>query len=368
MDSQLTLDLVEPRMSIGKKIYLVLIFAALSAVLVSSYLFTEISPLKLYEKRGNAWSYLFGKELKESDKEQAMSRAERYPKIAVMEEARAQIKSEFKKADKPLPGFMEMQKLISLKSEKILMEMTEKEKTQIINNEYKRILNDKKGGYFPPETSLSSINSYLKSLLETIAMAIWGTIIALIIAIPASYFAAKNTLELIIQGESTFFKYLRYSLHFGSRRILDFCRGFNEFVMALILVAVIGLGPFAGVLSLAIHTFGILGKVFSESIEAVDKGEIEGVLASGASPFQVIRFGVMPQIMPTVVSYTLLRFESNVRSATILGFVGAGGIGFLMFDKINGYLYKEVCTMMIIVIFSVTIIDYLCGKLRGRFI
>jgi phosphonate transport system permease protein len=137
--------------------------------------------------------------------------------------------------------------------------------------------------------------------------------------------------------------------------------------MALIFVAVIGLGPYAGVLALAIHTFGILGKVFSEAIEQIEPGQVEAVTASGAGPAQIMAFSVIPQVMPLIVSYTLLRFESNVRSATILGFVGAGGIGFLMFDKINGYLYREVCTMMIMVIVSVTLIDYLCGILRRRF-
>lgn len=368
MNSELTLASVEPKLGLNQKIYLGILFTITAVILVSSYLWTEISPIKLYEKKDNAWSYLFGKELTQVEKDNARERAKRYPKIVVMEEARQDVKSEYEEKGKELPGFMEMQKLISKRSETILLEMDDAKKEVIIDKEYQRILKDKKGGYFPPETDLTSINDYMKSLVETIAMAIWGTLIALIAAIPASYFAAKNTLALIIQGESTLSEVLRRSAHFLSRRMLDFCRGFNEFVMALILVAVIGLGPFAGILALAVHTFGILGKVFSEAIEAVDKGEIEGVLASGASPLQVIRFGVMPQIMPTIVSYTLLRFESNVRSATILGFVGAGGIGFLMYDKINGYLYKEVCTMMIIVILSVTIIDYLCGKLRNRFI
>jgi phosphonate transport system permease protein len=368
MDSDLTLSSLEPHIDIKQKLYSGVILIITAAVLISSYIWTGISPFKLYEKRGNAWSYLFGKDVTEEDKNDAMERAKRYPKIVVMEDARVQIKSEFEEQNKPLPGFMEMQRLMDDKTEIILSQMDNKTKDKIIQKEYEKILKDKKGGYFPPDTEIHNITGYLKSLVETIAMAIWGTIFALIFAIPASFFAAKNTLALIFQGESRLFSYLRGSLYFLARRCLDFCRGFNEFVMALILVAVIGLGPFAGILALAVHTFGILGKVFSESVEAVDNGEIEGVLASGASPFQVIRYGVLPQIMPTVVSYTLLRFESNVRSATILGFVGAGGIGFLMYDKINGYMYREVCTMMIIVILTVTVIDYLCGKMRRKFI
>jgi phosphonate transport system permease protein len=204
--------------------------------------------------------------------------------------------------------------------------------------------------------------------LETVAIAIWGTLLAFIVAIPLSMFAAKNTLELMVQGDGAWQRMVRWFGQFAVRRVLDFCRGFNEFVMALIFVAVIGLGPYAGVLALAIHTFGILGKVFSEAIEQIEPGQVEAVTASGAGPAQIMAFSVIPQVMPLIVSYTLLRFESNVRSATILGFVGAGGIGFLMFDKINGYLYREVCTMMIMVILSVTVIDYLCGMLRRRFV
>jgi len=138
--------------------------------------------------------------------------------------------------------------------------------------------------------------------------------------------------------------------------------------MALIFVAVIGLGPYAGILALWIHTFGVLGKVFSEQIEAIESGQVEALTSTGANPVQTIVFSVMPQVLPGLVSYTLLRFESNVRSAAILGFVGAGGIGFLIFDKLNGYLFREVCTMMIIIIMTVGVIDHFCGKIRMRFI
>jgi len=206
------------------------------------------------------------------------------------------------------------------------------------------------------------------ALLETVAIAIWGSLFAVLAAVPVSVLAATNTLEIVCQGDSRMHRAIRWFSYFVIRRFLDFCRGFNEFVMALIFVAVIGLGPFAGVLALAIHTFGVLGKVFSEAIETIDPGQVEAVMASGAGAVQVVVFSVLPQVMPLMVSYSLLRFESNVRSATILGFCGAGDIGFLMFDKLNGYLYREVATMMIMVIISVSIIDYLCGKLRNQFI
>merc|ERR1711879_658061 len=202
--------------------------------------------------------------------------------------------------------------------------MAPSEREAIVQEEYARIADEKEGGYFPPETALSHLSEYIKALIETAAIAIWGTVIAFIVAIPMAMFAASNTLELMVQGDGPRQRIIRWFGQFAARRMLDFCRGFNEFVMALIFVAVIGLGPYAGVLALAIHTFGVLGKVFSEAIEQIEPGQVEAVTASGAGPAQIMAFSVIPQVMPLIVSYTLLRFESNVRSATILGFVGAG--------------------------------------------
>jgi phosphonate transport system permease protein len=246
--------------------------------------------------------------------------------------------------------------------------MSETEKENLKEKAYQNALIEKRGGYFPPETASEKLKGYLLALLETIAIAIWGTLLAIGCAVPASLLAARNTLQLIVTGDNRWAKGIRWFCIFGVRRFLDSCRGFNEFVMALIFVAVIGLGPYAGILALWIHTFGILGKVFSEQIEAIDNGQLEALNSTGAFADQTIAFSVLPQVMPGFVSYSLLRFESNVRSATILGFVGAGGIGFLMFDKINGYLFREVCTMMLIIITSVSVIDYLCAKLRRKFI
>jgi len=154
---------------------------------------------------------------------------------------------------------------------------------------------------------------------------------------------------------------------FFTRRGFDACRGFNEFVLALIFVAIIGLGPFAGVMALAVHTFGVLGKVFADALETVQQGEIDGVTATGASATQVVSFAVLPQIMPYVVSQTLLRFESNVRSASVLGLVGAGGIGFLIDAKLKSYDFQEVATMMIMIIVVVSLIDFACGRIMKRF-
>ncbi len=364
--TDLTLRDVTPRATFRQKVALGALLAIILATLVASWVSTDIKPLALYNKRQNAFDYLFGRQLSEADEQRAMDQASRLPAIIVMQETEQELRREYKESGRkidPISLHREAQTL----ADKRLGAMDKAQREAIVEHEYERIAEERRGGYFPPDMHASNLKMYTKSLVETVAIAIWGTLFAFVAAIPVSMFAARNTLALMVSGEGPTSRAIRWFSHFVVRRVLDFCRGFNEFVMALIFVAVIGLGPFAGVISLAIHTFGILGKVFSEAIEAIEPGQVEAVEASGAGPSQIMAFSVLPQVMPLIVSYTLLRFESNVRSATILGFVGAGGIGFLMFDKINGYLYREVCTMMIMVIVSVTVIDYLCGMLRKRF-
>lgn len=366
MNNSTTLEELMPKVTLGNKITKNTIWIFVIITLICSYMYCDINPYKIIEKSDNAITYLFGHNINENDKVDAKRQAEKIPKIVIQQDARAQIRAEMKAegVNNPIEFAKRVQKL----TPELLSKMPDTYKETIVHQEYVRLLDEKRGGYFPPEMRAHKINMYIKSLIETIAMAIWGTLLAFVIAIPMSMFAASNTLKLFISGNDQFSVKTRNTIHFGMRRLLDICRGFNEFVMALIFVAVIGLGPFAGVLALAIHTFGVLGKVFSEGIEAIDPGQVEAVEASGASPVQTISFAVLPQIMPLIVSYSLLRFESNVRSASILGFVGAGGIGYLIFDKINGYMYREVCTIMILVILTVTIIDYFCGKLRRKFV
>lgn len=367
MNHDLTLDQVTPRMTFTQKVALGALMTIIFTVLVASYISTDINPLKLYDKRQNAYEYLFGRQLSKSDKQAAMEQATRLPEIIAFEESYQDVKAEYIATGKDLDT-VAIQREAQIIADQRIAALDTTERDALVQEEYARIADEREGGYFPPETSWSNVKDYLEALIETIAIAIWGTLLAFVVAIPMSMFAASNTLELMVQGDGFHHRMIRWFGQFVARRMLDFCRGFNEFVMALIFVAVIGLGPYAGVLALAIHTFGVLGKVFSEAIEQIEPGQVEAVSASGAGPAQVMAFSVIPQVMPLIVSYTLLRFESNVRSATILGFVGAGGIGFLMFDKINGYLYREVCTMMIMVIVSVTLIDYLCGILRRRFV
>ncbi len=206
--------------------------------------------------------------------------------------------------------------------------------------------------YFPPD--FSDRSSYLSDIIETIGMGIWGTLLAVIVAAPLSILASANLCPVwIVQP---------------TRRILDAMRAINEIVFALVFVVAVGLGPFAGVLAIFVHTTGILGKLFSEAIENIEVGQIEGVRATGASKFQEILFGVIPQVIPLWISYILYRFESNVRSATVLGIVGAGGIGVSLYQSFRSFDYTKVCAILIILIISVGLIDAGSAWLRKRFI
>lgn len=204
--------------------------------------------------------------------------------------------------------------------------------------------------YFPPD--FSDWRFYLEDIIETVAMGIWGTLLAAVFAAPLAVLGSENLCpQIVVQPV---------------RRLLDTMRAINEVVFALIFVVAVGLGPFAGVLALFVHTTGTLGKLFSEAIENIEVGPIEGVRASGASKIQEIIFGVLPQVMPLWISFTLYRFEANVRSASVLGIVGAGGIGVSLYQSFRSFKYPKVCAILIILIVAVTLLDVLSAKLRRR--
>ena len=138
----------------------------------------------------------------------------------------------------------------------------------------------------------------------------------------------------------------------------------NEMVFAMLFVVAVGLGPFAGVLALWVHTTGILAKLFSEAVESIDPRPVEGIRATGATALQEVIYGVIPQVLPLWISYSLYRFESNVRSATVLGIVGAGGIGMVLWENVRGFYYAETAAVMILIIISVSLLDLLSQRLR----
>jgi phosphonate transport system permease protein len=143
-------------------------------------------------------------------------------------------------------------------------------------------------------------------------------------------------------------------------------RSVPDLVVGTLFIVAVGLGPFAGVMALAISTSGVLGKLFSEAVEAIDRGPVEGVRATGAAPLQEIVWGVMPQVAPLWTSYALYRFESSSRSATVLGLIGAGGIGQVLFDSLNSFEYSRVAAIVIIIIVAVSLIDLLSQVIRSR--
>jgi len=140
-----------------------------------------------------------------------------------------------------------------------------------------------------------------------------------------------------------------------------------KWVFALLFIVAVGLGPFAGVLALFVHTTGTLTKLFSEAVEAIDPRPVEGIRATGGSKLAQIIFGVIPQVMPMWISFCLYRFESNVRSASVVGMVGAGGIGMILYEVIRSFQYAQTCAVLIILIASVTIIDLISAQLRKAF-
>jgi phosphonate transport system permease protein len=206
--------------------------------------------------------------------------------------------------------------------------------------------------YFPPD--FTDWRSYLLDTLETISIGLWGTLMAAIVSVPLGIMASDNVCPPWMV--------------FPVRRLLDALRAINEVVFALIFVVAVGLGPFAGVMALFVHTTGTLGKLFSEAIETIDAGPVEGIRATGASKLQEIIFGVIPQVLPLWTSYALYRFEANVRSASVLGIVGAGGIGVSLYQSFRSFKYPKVCAILIILILSVAIIDTLSAKLRQKLI
>lgn len=200
-----------------------------------------------------------------------------------------------------------------------------------------------------------NLDGWAKLLGETILIAYLGTLMGGVAAFALCFLASANLVS-------------SPSLRFGARRLLEFCRTVPEIVFALFFVIAFGLGPMAGVLALAIHTAGALGKLFAEVVENADMKPFEGVLSGGASWVQAVRFAIVPQILPGFASYSLLRFEINVRGAGVMGFVGAGGIGQEFLVAIRNFYYTDVSAILLMIIATVVVIDLVTEKIRHRLI
>ncbi len=201
----------------------------------------------------------------------------------------------------------------------------------------------------PPDPG--RFNTYLYAMLETLAIALLGTLSAAVVAFPLGFLAARNTtLNRLVQ--------------FFSRRSFDTLRGVDILIWALIWINVVGLGPFAGVLALFMSDLGIFGKLFSEAIEAADNKPVEGVVSTGGTSLASVRFGILPQLMPVLLSQVLYAFESNTRSASIIGIVGAGGIGLILSEQIRTLELQQMAFVILMILVTVSLIDYFCSKIR----
>jgi len=221
-------------------------------------------------------------------------------------------------------------------------------------------------GFFPPALSARMLGRYAWSMLETVEMAFLAIILSVAIAFPLSFLASRNTLEIIFPGRTPIWRILRGTLYSGTRLFANLTRSINEVIWALLFVSAVGLGPMPGILALGLHTSGVLIKLFSEGIESVSQEPIEALSATGAASPKVIRYAVIPQITPYLVSMVLYRLESDLRSATILGFTGAGGIGMLLFDKLRSYDNRDVTTILIMIVATVALIDRLSAFIRSK--
>ena len=195
----------------------------------------------------------------------------------------------------------------------------------------------------------------LRSMVETVAMAFLGTFLATIIALPLSFLGARNVVP------SAVFRFL-------TRRIFDGCRGLDQFIWALVFVRAVGLGPIAGILAIMVAETGVLAKLFAEAIDNIDLKQVDGIRSTGASRIAEMRYGVVPQILPVLISQALYSIESNSREATILGLVGAGGIGLRLSERIQINAWDQVAYVIVLILITVASIDAISKWLRLRLI
>jgi phosphonate transport system permease protein len=196
--------------------------------------------------------------------------------------------------------------------------------------------------------------AYLADMIITAQIALWGTALAVAASIPVSILISSNVCpQWIVQP---------------IRRLMDACRAINEIVFALMFVGAVGLGPFAGVMALFVHNLGVISKLFSETVEAIDPRPVEGIRSTGAGRVEEVIFGIIPQVLPLWSSLTRYRLETNVRAAATLGIVGAGGIGQTLYESIRAFQYAETAAQVVIIVVTVVIIDVVSARLRRSLI
>ncbi len=225
---------------------------------------------------------------------------------------------------------------------------------------------------FPPDLSRDFLLKTGHWTLETFAMSFLGTLLAVLIALALVFFSSRNLMfaGLLFEMERSrpWVRALRTGLYLFAKSTLNVLRTVPHIVWALILVFAVGLGPFPGMLALGIHTGGVLGRLFGEVVENVETQPIEALQATGASRLQILFYGILPQVLPEFVAYTLYRWEVNIREAVILGYVGAGGLGQQIQIAISLFLEHRLLTLILAIYLIVTMVDYLSAYLRSRLV
>ena len=207
---------------------------------------------------------------------------------------------------------------------------------------------------FPPFANGGELR-IVQSLLDTFAMAVSGTVLGIMVALPLGIIGAKNVIR-------------NSAIHFGVRRTLDILRGVPVLVWALVMISAFGLGPIAGVIALALADFPHLSKQFAEALENSDTRPSQGILASGGNRLEAMRLGLLPQVVPVMASQSLYTLESNFRNAAILGVVGAGGIGFELEERIRIFAFDQVAWIVVAYVMSVTVLDWISSQMRSRLV
>ncbi len=223
---------------------------------------------------------------------------------------------------------------------------------------------------FPPDLSSTVVREAVKGTLETFAISFMGTLMAVVIALLVVFFASRNLifsgLLYEMEAKEQWRQTLRLLPYLFAKSLLNILRTIPEMVWALIFVFLVGLGPFPGVLALGVHTGGVLGKLFGEVLEDIDPQPVEALQSTGANRLQILFYGIVPQVLPQFISYTLYRWEVNIRVAAVLGFVGAGGLGQRIYIAISLFLENQLLTFILAIYILVTIVDYLSAYLRRR--
>jgi len=195
----------------------------------------------------------------------------------------------------------------------------------------------------------------LSSMLETVTMAFLGTLLASVVALPLGFLGARNVIPSVV------FRFL-------TRRVFDVFRGLDQLIWALVFVRAMGLGPIAGILAIFVADTGVLAKLYAEAIENAERGQMEGIRSTGAARVTTLRFGVLPQVLPVMLSQALYQLESNSREATILGLVGAGGIWLRLSERIQINAWDQVAYIIVLILITVSAIDFLSKRIRTRLI